>query len=483
MPDDAGDDRGGPGPRRAEFGVDLLLDLRGAPGRKALGDALRAAARDGRLHAGAVLPSTRTLASELGLARNTVAAAYEQLVAEGWLISRQGSGTRVADHPALGAGLPARGRDPDGSARLRFDFTPGTPDLSRFPRERWQRAARRALARAPHGALSYPDPRGLPGLREALAEYLARARGVRADAEHIVICSGFTQALHLLAGVLRSRDATRIAVEDHGLPRHRRVIAAAGLDTTAVPVDREGARVDLLAGEDAVLLTPAHQFPLGVALSSRRRLGVLRWARRTGALLIEDDYDGEFRYDRQPVAALQADAPDLVAYAGTASKSLAPGLGLAWLVCPPGLLSDVVRAKEVSDGHTGVFEQLTLEEFLRCGDYDQHVRRARLAYRRRRNDLLAMLTDRSLPAVPRGIGAGLHVLIDLPARSAEAETTVVRAATRHDIALTGLSHYRTPPDPDASVAALVIGYTRPPGHGYRAALDALGGFLTTALAR
>lgn len=460
--------------RLTEFDVDLLLNLRGARGRRALGDAVREAARAGRLRAGAAVPSSRALARELGLARNTVAAAYEQLVAEGWLESARGSGTRVADHPALGSGAPVRGSV---AARPRFDLTPGTPDLSRFPREAWQRAARRALAAAPHEMLGYPDPRGLPGLRHVLVEYLARARGVRTTADHVVVCSGFSQALHLLASVSRRRGVRQVAFEDHGLRRHLDIVRAAGLDPSFLPIDPEGAQVDALADADVALLTPAHQFPTGITLSPARRQVALRWARRSGALLVEDDYDGEFRYDRKPVGALQGSAPDLVAYVGTASKSLAPGLSLAWLVCPPPLLADVVRAKRDTDGHTGVFEQLALEEFVRSGAYDNHIRRSRLIYRRRRHDLLASLADRGVQATPRGAAAGLHVVIDLPGHPTADEAHLQREAAHHDLAVGGLSEYRSVPDPDAT-AALVIGYSRPPGHAFTGSLRALGDLLT-----
>ena len=216
------------------------------------------------------------------------------------------------------------------------------------------------MAAAPSHEFGYPDPRGLPGLREALAQYLARVRGVRTTPDRIIICSGFVQALSLLSTALHRRGAGMMAVESHGFRMHREVIHAAGLATRPLTVDAHGARISELgsAPADAVLLTPAHQFPLGVPLAAQRRAAVAGWARDRGTLVIEDDYDGEFRYDRRPLGALQGLAPDLVAYAGTASKSLAPGLSLAWLAAPPPLLDVLVETKRLSDGHTGVIEQL-----------------------------------------------------------------------------------------------------------------------------
>ena len=451
--------------------VDLFLDLRGIHRRAGIEAALREAVHSGRLTAGMPLPSSRALAAELGIARNTVADAYGQLVAEGWLTARPGSGTRVGERVTPPRPLPkhvAVGRNP------RFNLSPGEPDLAGFPRPAWLRAARQALTAAPNAGLGYPDPRGPLGLRQTLADYLARVRGVRTTADRIMICSGFVQAIHLLATTLHRNGARTVAVESHGLGLHREVIRAAGPDTWAVPIDGSGARTDQLDGRDdvaAVLLTPAHQFPLGVALSAERRAGALRWARQHGTLVIEDDYDGEFRYDRKPVGALQGLAPDLVAYVGTASKSLAPGLGLAWLVLPPHLVDEVVQTKRLSDGFTGVFEQLTLAEFIGSGGYDRHVRRSRLRYRRRRDRLVEAL-DGVPSAGVTGIAAGLHVVVTLPGHRAAEESAIVTRAERAGLSLLGLSFFREQPTPEAP-AALVIGYARPPDHAFGGALQTL----------
>ena len=458
-------------------GLDLLLDLRGIHRRSGVEDALREAVHSGRLAAGTLLPSSRVLAAELGIARNTVADAYGQLVAEGWLAARQGSGTRVGTRTPSRYSEPSR--TPVESVRLRFNLSPGAPDFAGFPRTGWQRAARQAMTAAPNELLGYPDPRGAIVLRQTLADYLARVRGVRTSAEQIVICSGFVQALNLLATVLHTNGARTMAVESHGLGLHREVIRAAGPGTRSLPIDENGARTDQLADVEAVLLTPAHQFPLGVALSAQRRAIALRWARERGGLVIEDDYDGEFRYDRKPVGALQGLAPDLVAYIGTASKSLVPALGLAWLVVPAHLLDAVVRAKRLSDGFTGVFEQLTLAEFIGSGAYDRHVRRSRLRYRRRRDLLLDMLEHRG-PAAGltkvTGIAAGLHAVVELRDRRAADEPAIITRAARAGLSLMGLNTFREAGDPDAP-AALVIGYARPPDHAFTGALEALSAIL------
>src|SRR5215831_1356037 len=371
---------------RAEVaGVDLHLALSGTRVRAGLESALRDAVRDGRLRPGTRLPSSRALAADLGVARNTVAEVYSQLVAEGWLTAQTGAGTTVAPRraPAPGAAVSARPAEPV----PRYDLRAGVPDLSAFPRRAWLATARKVLAAAPDQLLGYPDPRGLPPLRTALADYLARARGVTADPAHIVICAGFAHGLAVVCRALRSAGAGTLAVEAYGHQAHRDIAATQGLRLRPVPVDRMGAvigEVPRSGGADAMLLTPAHQFPLGVTLHPRRRREAADW----DGVVIEDDYDGEFRYDRQPVGALQTLAPDRVIYAGTASKSLAPGLRLGWLVVPPRLL-DAVTA-ELAAGPSGL-DQLTLAEFITSGGYDRQIRRARLAYRRRRDRLAAAL--------------------------------------------------------------------------------------------
>ncbi|MBT3151708.1 PLP-dependent aminotransferase family protein [Streptomyces sp. CHD11] len=444
-------------------GIDLHLDPAGPGLRRGLTDALREAVRSGRLAAGTRLPSSRSLAGDLGIARNTVADAYADLTAEGWLTARQGSGTRVADRAVPGPpSRPVSARRTPG--RLPYSLIPGTPDLASFPRAGWLKATRRALAAAPHEALGYGDPRGLPELRTALAGYLARVRGVRADPERVVVCSGFAHGLKLLSEALRARGARTLAVEPYGLNVHWDLVTRAGLRTTPLPQDAAGTRTQDLGDADAVLLSPAHQFPLGGALRPERRAAVVDWARRGGGLILEDDYDGEFRYDRQAVGALQDIDPDHVVYLGTASKSLAPGLRLGWMVLPPWLVPDITTHS------VSVVEQLTLAEFLTSGAYDRHVRAARLRYRRRRDALVRALAARAPDVRITGIAAGLHAVLELPPGT---EQSVVQAAAWQGLAVHGLTFYRHPDTDTTQRDALVVGYGTPPDHAWAGALEAL----------
>ncbi|WP_328905414.1 PLP-dependent aminotransferase family protein [Streptomyces sp. NBC_00234] len=456
----------------ATFGADLHIEPVGGGLRSGLMEALREAVRSGRLTPGTRLPSSRTLAADLGIARNTVADAYAELVAEGWLTARQGSGTRVAQRAvprrtATKAPLsrPVRGRPT-------YSLNPGTPDLASFPRAEWLKAARRALTAAPNEAFGYGDPRGRVELRTALADYLSRARGVHADPERIVICSGFVHALMLMGKVLRRRRVREVAVESYGLDVHWNLLTDAGLRTVCLPLDAFGSRTGelrSLRGAGAVLMTPAHQFPMGVPLHPDRRAAAVDWARSSGGLILEDDYDGEFRYDRQPVGALQGLDPERVVYLGTSSKSLAPGLRLGWMVLPQGLVAEVTEAKGVSDWATGALDQLTLAEFITSGAYDRHVRSMRLRYRRRRDQLVAALAERAPDVRVSGIAAGLHAVLELPEGT---ERSVIQAAAFQGLALEGVSRYRHPaaaPGRDA----LVISYGSPPDSAWSGTLDAL----------
>jgi GntR family transcriptional regulator/MocR family aminotransferase len=479
-------------------GRDLHLDLGRSGRREALERALREAVQSGRLLPGTLLPPSRALAGDLGIARNTVAEAYTQLVAEGWLTARQGSGTRVAAQSSLGAvrgrvagaGVGARLQQGDipptksqqgdippvrPSAQPRalptssalYNLRAGFPDVAAFPRTEWLAAARTALAAAPSSAYGYGDPAGVPELRAALAGYLARTRGVRVTPDRVVVCAGFGQGLWALAAALRRRGARRVGVEAHGLALHRRIVADAGLAPAGLAVGESGAEPEGLDDLDAVVLTPAHQFPLGMALDARHRAAFVRWARERGAVVIEDDYDGEFRYDRRPLGAMQALAPDDVVYGGTASKALAPALGLAWLVPPERLVAPVVAELAAVGARAAVLDQLTLAAFLTSGRYDRHVRRSRLAYRQRRDRLAAAIESTGLRV--HGLPAGLHAVVDLPAGRSEDE--VVESARRRGVAVEGLAAFAFgsaswPP-------ALVVGYATPPAHAFTTALARL----------
>ncbi|WP_329273913.1 MocR-like pyridoxine biosynthesis transcription factor PdxR [Streptomyces sp. NBC_01451] len=458
---------------RAPVGVGLDLHLEFAVGegrRGGLERALRDAVRDGRLAPGALLPATRRLAEELGISRGTVKAAYDQLVAEGFLTARQGAGTQVAALSSAAAEPPeaqARARVP------RFDLRPGSPDVGTFPADAWLRALRRAIASAPSLAYDYGDPRGRIELRTALSGYLGRARGVLAPPERIVITSGYVQGLALLTRVL---DGATVAMEDPGLPFHREVVRRAGGRVVPVGVDERGARVEELAARrqvSAVVVTPAHQYPTGVTLHPARRRALTDWARARDGLIVEDDYDGEFRYDRQPVGALQGMAPGQVAYIGTASKTLGPALRLGWMVLPPYLVDAVADAKLHSDHHTETIGQLALAELITSHAYDRHVRACRLRYRRRRDRLVELLGARRNV---RGIAAGLHALVEVAD-----EAAVLARAEEAGLAVGHLGeHWHAPGEgPEAGAAGgraqgLVVGYGTPRERVYPEALEVLG---------
>ena len=439
-------------------GPELLVELDRAarrPLRAQLEDGLREAVRNGRLAAHSRLPASRSLAADLGISRRLVVDAYSQLLAEGYLVARPGAGTfvaagAVAAEPATAEPQP---RPPV------FDFFPGYPDLASFPRQLWLRALRETLREAPDRALGYPDPRGAEPLRRALAGHLARVRGVAGDHESIVICAGAAQAFALLATVLQRAE---IAVEDPGLPMHRAILAAHGARLRALPVDEQGARVGALpaaggsaaAQVGAVLVTPAHQSPLGVAMSSARRAALLAWAGETGAVVIEDDYDSEYRYDRAPLAALQGLAPDRVVYLGTASKTLSPALRLGWLVLPPRLVGPVAEAKLLADHGSPTIDQLALARLLESGAYDRHLRQARRRYRARRDALVAAVEAHLPGARVAGVAAGLHAIVRL--REPVDGASLLRHAARLSVGVYPLGYAYVEPRPVDD--GLVLGY-------------------------
>jgi GntR family transcriptional regulator / MocR family aminotransferase len=461
---------------RSVAGTDLHLDLNGPGLRAGLMGALREAVRTGRLVPGTRLPSTRSLAADLGVARNTVADAYAELIAEGWLTAQQGSGTRVARRAEPRPVAPSAPRTRLTPRRPTYGLMPGTPNLAEFPRTQWLTAARRALTAAPHDAFGYGDALGRVELRTVLADYLARARGVYAEPERIVICSGFHHGLMLTAQALRARRVRAVAVESYGFDVYRDLLTSAGLRIPPIYVDESGARTNDLARLNevgAVLMTPAHQYPTGVELRPDRRATAVDWARATGGLILEDDYDGEFRYDRQPVGALQGLDPERVVYFGSASKSLAPGLRLAWMVLPEELVPEIVAAKGYVEW-SSTLDQLTLAEFIASGAYDRHVRSMRLRYRRRRDELVAALAQRAPDIRVTGMAAGLQAVLELPRGT---ERSVVQSAARQGLAVSGMAEFRCEvadsgwrlPEHDA----LVVGYAAPSDSAWAGTLDAL----------
>jgi GntR family transcriptional regulator/MocR family aminotransferase len=421
-------------------GLDLLLDVGGPRVRRSLTDALRDAVRSGRLTPGSRLPASRALAADLGIARSTVSECYAELVAEGWFTAQQGSGTRVASRVPTGTEPRATAAATAVAPNTIRGLAPGASDFADFPRQLWLTAARRALSAAPYSAFGYGDPAGHPQLRAALGEYLSRVRGVSAHPDRIVICSGFHHGLALVAQALVANGTTAVAVESYGLDLYRQLLQDAGLAIPAVRVDEQGARTARLSevSAGAVLLTPAHQFPTGVALSAERRGAAIDWARSTGGFVLEDDYDGEFRYDRAPIGALQSLDPERVIYFGTSSKSLAPALRIGWMVVPEAILPAVLEAKGRVEV-VSVLDQLTLAEFIDSGLFDRHIRSRRNNYRRRRDRLIDALAQHVPQASVRGMAAGLQVLLQLPPGT---EAAVVSAATSHGLAVSGLAEFR-----------------------------------------
>jgi GntR family transcriptional regulator/MocR family aminotransferase len=414
------------------LGPGLLVALRrgdGASLHEQLEQALRDQVRGGRLAPGARLPSSRALAAELGISRGVVLEAYAQLTAEGYLTASQGAPTRVA---LVSSG--ERERPPVAATslggRARHDFDPGLPDLVSFPRSDWLRSVRAALRDAPFDALGQGDPRGAAKLRNALMAYLGRARGAAPEPEHTIVCAGFTQGFAVLCRALALRGVERLAVESPGWPQHRLIAEAAGLEPAGIPVDEHGISVTELSasGCEAVVLTPAHQFPTGVVLSSERRAALLEWADDEDALIIEDDYDSELRYDRDAVGALQGLAPERIAYIGSASKRLGPGMRLGWVLSPSWLTGALTYEKALADGGSPVLDQLAMADFLERGELDRHLRRMRLRYRSRREALLGGVAGALPGARTGGIAAGLFVPVRLP--SVDLDALSAAAATR-----------------------------------------------------
>ncbi len=423
-------------------GPGLLIELeRNAelPLHEQVERSIRGSIQAGRLAAGTRMPSSRELAGELGVSRGVVTEAYGQLAAEGYLLSRQGAPVRVARTVrAMGARPPARSLLPS----FPYHFHPGLPDLAGFPRDRWLRSLRAAWRQAPLDAVGYPDPRGVPELRQALAEYLGRVRGAAAEPEQMLVCTGFAQVFSLLCRWLAGRGVERLAFEDPGWHPHRLIAEQAGLGVAPIPVDAEGIRVDALVASaaSAVVVTPAHQFPTGVVLSRERRAALIEWAEAGERLIVEDDFDTEYRYEGSSLGAMQGLAPDRIAYIGSASKRLTPGMRLGWVLLPSWLAWPLIQAKAIEDSGSEAIGQLALRDFIERGELDRHIRRMRLLYRQRREVLLEALA-RHLPEVRVSAGAaGLYELVELPPGTDEA--VLVVAAAKCGVGLEGLALHR-----------------------------------------
>ncbi|MER7578564.1 PLP-dependent aminotransferase family protein [Kitasatospora sp. NPDC097691] len=465
------------GPR--ETGADFLqLDPADAPPGGLtdwLARRLREAVADGRLPIGSRLPASRVLAAELAVSRGVVTDAYRRLAEEGQIAGRGRGGTVVVATPAPpavpapeprrppAATAPALFRDdPDPEVfdllrgtPARIDLTPGVPDLAAFPRTAWLRAERAVLDGLAAHDLGYGDVRGTPALRRAVAHWLARNRGIRADPDEVLIVAGTAQALALLGRALGRTGVTEVAVEDPGSLGARRHLAHWLAATPPVPVDAEGIRVDALraTGAPAVLLTPAHQYPTGVVLGGDRRRDLLRWAAE-GGLVIEDDYDAEHRYDRPPVPALRAALPDRVCYAGSISKLLAPALRTGWLLVPARLREAVLDAKRFADLGNPVLPQLVLARLMESGELDRHLRLLRRRHRRRRDAMIAAIRTHLPGATVHGAAAGLHLMLTLPEELGCTDTELATAALALGVKVQPLSwHARLPYPP-----GLVLGY-------------------------
>ncbi|GHE14385.1 MocR-like pyridoxine biosynthesis transcription factor PdxR [Streptomyces alanosinicus] len=433
----------------------LVLDRTGGlPLRAQLECRLRDAIRTGRLQAGERLPSSRELARTLGLSRGLVQECYAQLQAEGYLVTRGGSATRVA---AGAVAVPALACPSAQAPRLVADFRWGVPDLGSFPVDDWLWATREAARAMPTAALDYGDPRGSAALREVLAGYLRRVRAAAADPERIVVCNGYAQGLGLALRALADDGVRSVAFEDPGSPATTAAAAAAaGLSAVPVPVDEHGVDVRALAatGARAVVVTPAHQWPTGVVLAPERRLALIEWARRRDAFVIEDDYDAEFRYDREPVGALQGLAPDRVISIGTVSKSLAPALRIGWLLCPPPLAEPVAQQKQLSDRGSPTLDQLALARLIESGRFDRHLRRSRATYAARRAALLDALAAHAPGVTVTGLAAGFHAVAHL--HTGADEHRLSTAARERSVGLYGMNRCRAS-HVDAP-AQLVLGF-------------------------
>lgn len=460
--------------------TDLLVRLdreSDTPLHEQIERSIREDIRSGRLAGGARLPSTRGLAAELGVSRGVVSEAFEQLAAEGYLLARQGAPTRVARTVRTGA--PAS-PPPSLLPSFAYRFDPGLPDLAGFPRDRWLRSLRAALREAPIDAIDYPDPRGVPVLRESLAEYLGRVRGAAADPEQLLICTGFAQGLSLIARWLHERGVERVAIEDPGWHTHRLIVEQAGIEAVPVTVDADGLRVDELeqSGAAAAIVTPAHQFPTGTVLSSERRAALIEWAERGERLIVEDDYDSELRYDRTRVGALQGLAPERVALMGSASKRLVPGMRLGWMLTPSWLSWPLISVKAIEDRGSEAIGQLALHDFISRGELDRHVRRMRLHYQRRREALLEALA-RHLPEAQAGEGsAGLFELAELAEDVDEA--ALISAAAERGVGLEGLALHRFKP---TGPPGLVLGFGGQAEAAIEQGVRLVAGALKSALER
>ena len=450
----------------------LALDPTTVParGRTAwLAQQLRDALIGGVLTPGTRLPATRELSDELSMSRGTVVEAYRRLTEEGLLVTNAGGGTTVADLIAAAPLAVAPAKDSAETSEL-LHISEGAPDLSAFPRAAWLRAERGVLTSATARELGYADPQGTLRLRQALARWLGRSRGVSAPPERIIVTAGVTGALSLLSQVLRERGITGCAIEDPGANGNRSILSHWLDELHPVPVDEHGLNVDGLARTTtrAALVTPGHQFPTGVVLSPARRRELVAWADRVDGVVIEDDYDSEYRYDRTPVRAMHAMAPERIVHVSSLSKVLAPALRIGWMIAPASLHDDLARKRWATDLGSPALPQLALAELLDSGVLERHLRSLRLRHRQRRDAAVAAI-ERHLPGCRvTGVAAGLHLLVTLPENVDDA--ALAGRARRAGIAVQPLSGLRHAP----GSPGLVIGYGPHPTARLEVAIKTLG---------
>ncbi|MCG5239961.1 PLP-dependent aminotransferase family protein [Azospirillum doebereinerae] len=472
------------------FLMGQFIDMPEHPSQSRLTDRICQSIRDriasGVLASGARVPSTRALAAEWGASRTTVTAAYDQLIAEGYLEARQGAATRVASglpqsplpsqHPASrhrksaepSGNLSAYGRrlaafaiPTEGDRKaLAVDFRYGDIAGDDFPRLAWKRAVTAALLRK-RPSLRYGDPSGSPRLRTALQGYLWRARAMRCEPDQIVIVNGSQQGIDLCARLLLD-PADRVLMENPGYGLARQVFQAAGADVIPIPVDEDGMRTERLPPARLAYTTPSHQFPLGGVMSAARRRDLLAWAERGGGYVIEDDYDGEYRFDVSPIPALQVlDDAGRVIHLGTVSKILSPDLRLGYLVVPETMAPVFAKAKRLADRHTPGPEQEALADLIESGAYERHIRRVRRRNGERRSALLAALAEtfgKDVTVV--GAAAGLHVLVWLNSVPRVREEALIARAWAAGVGIYPVGPLFDPAAaaPDLATAGLVVGY-------------------------
>lgn len=464
------------------LGPELLLRIErggGEPLRAQLEAGLREAIRSGRLPAGERLPSSRELARELGVSRGLVQECYGQLLSEGYLTSQVGSATRVAAGAYTAPAEPPPRPAP--VPRLIADFRSGVPDLASFPRSDWVWATKEACGSVTNADLDYGDPGGSAELRTVLAGYMRRVRAAAAEPGQVIVSTGFAQGIGLVLRTLARTGARCVAFEDPGYGSVQtdetlRAAEATGMRVVHVPVDDQGIDVAALdaSGAHVVVVTAAHQAPTGVVMAASRRHALVGWAVRRDAFIVEDDYDSEFRYDREPIGVLQGLAPDRVFTIGTASKALAPAVRLGWVLAPAAFGPSVEAEKLISDRGSCTLDQLALAALIRSGRYDRHLRRMRSVYARRRTVLIAAL-GRHAPRVRlTGLAAGFHAVAHLPA-SAD-EEAVVTAARERLVGLYGISRYRMAGT--AGPPQLVLGFGNVGERAIETGIAAVAGLLS-----